>query len=285
VHGAEHDVRLLAERARAPDLRQRLLLPLRLIALSETAAAVRRALAERARPAYATALRWFFKTGPGEYGEGDVFIGVRVPAQRAVARQFRRLPPGEVRKLLASKVHEHRLTALLILVHQYQRGDERVRGQIVKTYRANARRVNNWDLVDSSAPYILGDWLRRGDRGRARRELLRLAKARSIWQRRTAMLAAGAFIRAGEAEPALEVAGVLLDDEHDLIHKAVGWMLREVGQRVGRELLRGFLRAHAGRMPRTMLRYAIEHLAPAERKRWLAARPATRARRGRSSRG
>jgi 3-methyladenine DNA glycosylase AlkD len=284
VPDVESDVRLLAESAFAADLRQRLLLRLRLTAPAETAEAVRRALAELARPAIAVASRRFFKTGPGEYGEGDAFMGVRVPAQRSVARRFRRLPLGEARKLLASKVHEHRLTALLILVVQYQRGDDRTRAQIVRTYRASARHVNNWDLVDSSAPYILGDWLLHSARGPARRELLRLANDRSIWQRRTAMLAAGAFIRAGEADPALEVARALLDDEHDLIHKAVGWMLREVGQRVGREPLREFLRAHAGRMPRTMLRYAIEHLAPAERRRWMAVRTATRARGERSSR-
>ncbi|HSS39667.1 MAG TPA: DNA alkylation repair protein [Polyangia bacterium] len=232
---------------------------------------VRQALADVARPKDAAALRWFFKTGPGEYGEGDVFIGVRVPAQRRIARRFRALPLRDAVKLLASKTHEHRLTALLILVDQYRRGDEQARARIVAAYRASARFVNNWDLVDASAPAILGDWLRHGDRTQARRQLLDLARAPSVWQRRIAMLATHAFIRAGEAEEALAVARTLLADSHDLIHKAVGWMLRGVGRRVGLEPLRQFLRTNAAHMSRTTLRYAIERLPPAERARWLTA--------------
>ncbi|MFL5307685.1 MAG: DNA alkylation repair protein [Polyangia bacterium] len=232
------------------------------------AAEVRQALAALARPKDAAALRWFFKTGAGEYGEGDVFIGVRVPAQRRIARRFRDLPLPDGLKLLASKTHEHRLTALLILVDQYRHGDEHGQARILAAYLASARFVNNWDLVDASAPAILGDWLRHHDPTRARRQLLRLARAPSVWQRRAAILATHAFIRAGDADEALAVAGALLGDPHDLIHKAVGWTLREVGKRVGLEPLRLFLRAHAAQMPRTALRYAIERLTPAERTRW-----------------
>ncbi len=231
-----------------------------------TAAAVRRALRLQATPARAVASQRFFRAGPGEYGEGDVFIGVTVPAQRTVARAFRTLPLAEALDLLGSEVHEERLTALLILVDGFRRGDDRARAAIARAYLASTRFVNNWDLVDTSAPQILGAWLLDRDR----KVLRRLARSRSLWERRIAMIATQAFIAKGEHEDALELAAMLLGDEHDLMHKAVGWMLREVGGRIDPGLLRAFLREHAPDMPRTALRYAIEHFDATERARWLA---------------
>lgn len=234
---------------------------------SLTAGAVRAALAASADADKAKTLARFFKTGPGEYAEGDVFVGVTVPVQRKIARTFRGLPLAEVTKLLASKVHEERLTALLLLVDTFTRGDDETRRAVVDLYLANLRRVNNWDLVDSSAPQILGAWLLTRDRD----VVYKLAASDNLWERRVAMVSTYAFIRAGEHADTFELARRLMHDEHDLMHKAAGWMLREVGKRVGAELLRGFLKEHAGALPRTALRYAIEHFSPAERARWMKA--------------
>ena len=232
---------------------------------AKTSAGVRKALQRHASPARKTSMERFFKTGPGEYGEGDVFLGVTVPDQRRVARAFRGLPLAECRKLLASEVHEERLTALLILVDAYAHGSDLDKRAIVDFYLANIRRVNNWDLVDSSAAQILGDYL--VDKNHAR--LRKLATSHSLWERRIAIIATFAFIHSGEHRDTFEIALMLLEDEHDLIHKAVGWMLREVGKRVDVSLLRAFLREHARRMPRTALRYAIEHLPAGERQRFM----------------
>ena len=227
---------------------------------------VRSALRAVADPARAASSARFFKTAPGQYGHGDRFLGVTVPQQRAVARRFKALPLREALALLKSPWHEERLTALLILVGQFQRSkDARAREAIVKAYLKHLKWVNNWDLVDSSAGYILGAWLLDKDRAL----LYQLLKSERLWERRAAMIACQAFINAGESKDALAVAQRLLDDREDLMHKAAGWMLREVGKRVSVKALRGFLEAHAGRMPRTMLRYAIEHLGPAERRRWM----------------
>lgn len=226
---------------------------------------VRAALASRATAQRAEVSQRFFKTAKDQYGEGDVFIGVTVPEQRKIARTFATLPLPQVLLLLRSKVHEERLTALLILVRQYERADVAVQEKITKAYLENARYVNNWDLVDSSAPYILGHWLLDKDR----RLLAKLAKSKLIWERRIAMLATQTFIRHGEHKDAFSIATLLLHEEHDLMHKAVGWMLREVGKRVGLKELRLFLKSHAKDMPRTALRYAIEHLEPAERTQWM----------------
>lgn len=231
-----------------------------------SASAVRAALKKEATPGRAAASRRFFKTGKGQYGEGDRFIGVTVPTQRKVARAFQDLPLKQALLLLQSPVHEERLTALFILVRQYQRGTLEAKAQIVKAYLRHTRRVNNWDLVDSSAPHILGHWLLDKDRSL----LLELAASKSLWERRIAMIATAAFIQNGESDDALAIATRLLGDEHDLMHKAVGWMLREVGKRIDVRLLRGFLKLHARTMPRTALRYAIEHLPALERQRWLA---------------
>lgn len=231
-----------------------------------TAAAVRRALRCEATEARAIASQRYFRTGPGEYGEGDVFLGVTMPAQRVVARTFAALPLAQTLTLLRSKVHEERMTALLILVGQFRGADARVRAEIVRAYLANTRFVNNWDLVDTSAPQLLGAWLLDRDR----KALRKLARSPSLWERRIAMLSTQAFIAKGEHEDALALAALLLGDEHDLMHKAVGWMLREVGEHIDPELLRAFLREHAPDMPRTALRYAIEHFDAEERALWLA---------------
>ena len=225
-----------------------------------------RQLAARADPAAAAILRGFFKTGPGEYGAGDRFRGIRVPALREVARQVADMPLRDASRLLASPYHEDRLLALLVLVRQFERGDAAARRRIYDTYLAHTRHVNNWDLVDLSAPNIAGAWLL----ARAPAPLRRLVVSGNLWERRIAIVATHAFIRAGRFDLTLELAARLLADREDLLHKAAGWMLREVGKRDA-AALRGFLGRHAAVMPRTMLRYAIERFNRAERLRWLAA--------------
>jgi 3-methyladenine DNA glycosylase AlkD len=215
----------------------------------------------------AGALR-FFKCGPGEYGEGDTFIGVTVPAQRTIARQFRDLPLAETDDLLTSPIHEERLTALFILVDQFNRGDDRVRGRIFRLYMQRLRFINNWDLVDTSAAPIVGGRLA----DKPRTLLDRLARSPHLWSRRVAMIATFHFIHRGEHRDAIRIAGILVNDEHDLIHKAVGWMLREVDKRASPAALTAFLTRHAATMPRTMLRYAIERLPAERRAHWMTMR-------------
>lgn len=195
----------------------------------------------------------YFKCGPGEYGEGDRFLGIRVPDVRKLVRVFAALPLAEVTTLLHSEYHEARLLALLLLVRQYEKGDNAVRKRIYELYLANTAYINNWDLVDSSAGQIVGEYLYRDERN----ILFDLAGSDSLWERRIAMMATFFFIRQGEFADALAIAERLLHDTHDLIHKAVGWMLREIGNR-DREVEEGFLKQHYKKMPRTMLRYAIE---------------------------
>lgn len=226
---------------------------------------LQRELAQAADPARARTFAWFFKTGKGQYGEGDKFIGLTVPMQRSIARRFRHLPLPDLRKLLKSPVHEHRFTALEILVAQYEAGDTATRQKIFDFYLMHTRWINNWDLVDTSAPYIVGEHLRDG----SRRVLHRLAKSASLWERRIAMVATQAFIRRGDLEDTFAIAEVLLSDKHDLIHKAVGWMLREAGKSSPPALLK-FLRKNYAAMPRTALRYAIERLPENQRKQALA---------------
>lgn len=235
------------------------------------AADVAAALGEVASPTDAAQLQGYFKTGPGEYGEGDVFIGVRVPATRKVAKRFRDLDLDAIDVLLDSEIHEHRTCALLILGEQFERGIGD-RAEIVERYLAALRRgrVNNWDLVDSSAGYILGSWLVGPETGADRSLLFELAASDSLWERRVAMIATSAFIWAGDPSATIELAERLLPDRADLIQKAVGWMLREAGKRVGRDVLTGFLDQHAASMGRTALSYATEHLTPAERTRYRA---------------
>ena len=225
---------------------------------------LQRDLRQLADPKRAEVSRWFFKTGPGEYAEGDQFAGVTVPQQRLLARRYRTMPRGEARKLLRSRIHEERAIALMILVWQFQRGSERDKREIFALYLRNTRCINNWDLVDCSAPHIVGAYLAT----RSRACLLRLARSKLLWERRIAMMATQYFIRHGEFDDALRIARLLLRDEHDLIHKAAGWMLREVGNR-DRAVEERFLKQHAAIMPRTMLRYAIEKFPEPLRQRYL----------------
>jgi 3-methyladenine DNA glycosylase AlkD len=208
--------------------------------------------------------RRFFRTGPGEYGEGDQFLGLTVPQVRALVGQYAELPLPQVRALLRSRWHEARLLALLILVRDFERGNERQRAAVAKLYLANLKWVNNWDLVDCSAHLILGPHLARGERAL----LDQLSRSPELWKRRVAMLSTFHYIRQGQFTDALRIARRLLHDPHDLIHKAVGWMLREIGKR-NEAKLRTFLDRHAARMPRTMLRYAIERLPPGSRSRYM----------------
>ena len=217
-----------------------------------------------ADPLVAAQSQRFFKTGPGQYGEGDHFIGIRVPELRRLARKYRALGREQVERLLQSKIHEHRQVALFILVDQFKRGSETTRQRIYTLYQRNLGHINNWDLVDASAPHIVGAWLE----NRSRLPLKRLARADALWERRIAMLATFHYIRKGEFEETLSMAQMLLKDREDLIHKAVGWMLREVGKR-DPETAEVFLRRHYRAMPRTMLRYAIEKFPEAKRQAYL----------------
>ena len=206
----------------------------------------------------------FFKTRPGEYGQGDLFIGLRVPEIRKLAREYETLALPEIIQLLQSPIHEARLLALLILIRIYKSGDASIQEQIYRAYLQNTRFINNWDLVDASAAHIVGAHLTNGGRDR----LHALAKSNLLWERRIAIIATFHFVRRGEFSDTLSIAGLLLKDPEDLIHKAVGWMLREIGNR-DRPKEESFLRAHYQIMPRTMLRYAIEKFPEGLRQRYL----------------
>lgn len=236
-----------------------------------SAALIRSSLRGLASPERERMSASFFKTSPGQYGHGDIFIGVRVPDIRQAIKPHAHLPLAEVESLLHSGIHEERLAALLVLVARFGRlvkaKDAKARQETVDFYLRNTASVNNWDLVDASAWQILGVHLIDKDR----RLLRKLAESPSLWERRIAIVATFAFIREGESADACAIARLLLGDKHDLIHKAVGWMLREVGKRAGEEPLRAFLRRHAPAMPRTALRYAIERMDADERRAWLAA--------------
>ena len=207
----------------------------------------------------------FFKTAPGQYGAGDCFLGIAVPVLRKLAVRYQGVSRPTLIKLLNSRWHEERLLALLILIRQYARADAAGREAIYRLYLSHTARINNWDLVDCSAEHIVGAHLR--DRTRA--PLIRLARSKELWERRIAMLATFHYIKRGEFDDTLRIARILRDDPHDLIHKAVGWMLREVGKRK-RDVEEAFLQQHAKRMPRTMLRYAIERFPERLRQRYLA---------------
>jgi 3-methyladenine DNA glycosylase AlkD len=217
-------------------------------------------LRQQARPARAAILQSFFKNGPGEYGEGDRFIGLTVPQVRTLAKRYRDLSLADTRQLLRSPIHEERLLALIILVEKYRRADEAGRQRIHELYLRSTRYINNWDLVDTSAEHIVGP--------QPGAPFLRLAKSRSLWERRIAIIATFHFIKRGEFAPTLRIARQLLRDREDLIHKAVGWMLREVGKR-DLPAEKTFLRKHYRQMPRTMLRYAIERFPESKRQSYL----------------
>jgi 3-methyladenine DNA glycosylase AlkD len=209
-------------------------------------------------------LQRYFKTGPGDYGEGDIFIGLRVPQTRSVAKAFKQAPLPIIKTLLKSAVHEERFLALMILAGQYNRGDDKQRQAIFETYLRHTRYINNWDLVDLSAPQIVGRHLEARDRT----ILTKLARSKSLWERRISMMAAFWFIKNSDFEDALAIADILLHDRHDLIHKAVGWMLREIGKKnIAAE--EAFLLERYKNMPRTMLRYAIERFPEKKRQAYL----------------
>ena len=214
---------------------------------------IKKDLLQLGNPEKAIKLSGFFKTGKGQYGEGDVFLGIPVPEQRKVAKRYLDLSLDDLQELLRSEIHEYRLTALLILVSKYGKADSSGKDEIFVFYLKNTEYVNNWDLVDLSAPKIVGNYLVNKDRS----ILFKLVKSSNLWERRIAVLATFMFIRNDDFEDALRISKLLLCDEHDLIHKAVGWMLREIGKR-DQEVEEGFLSEYFKQMPRTMLRYAIE---------------------------
>lgn len=206
----------------------------------------------------------FFKTGPGEYGEGDSFLGLSVPQQRTIAKTYVHLSLKEIKSLLASKIHEVRFTALEILVIKYEKASEEEKKAIYNFYLNNTTSINNWDLVDTSAPYIVGAYLHHKDR----KPLKILARSKHLWERRIAIVSTLTLIQSKDLSTTFEIAELLMGDTHDLIHKAVGWMLREAGKR-DESALKQFLSKHYRQMPRTMLRYAIERFPPAVRKKYL----------------
>jgi 3-methyladenine DNA glycosylase AlkD len=211
-------------------------------------------------------LSGFFKTGQGEYAEGDIFLGITVPKTRLIAKKYGGLLTlSQTSCLLLSPFHEERLAALLILKEKYMRGNDSDKSRIFRLYLANTRFINNWDLVDLSAEHIIGAWLK----DKSRQPLLRLIKSKLIWERRIALLASFHYIKAGESALTLKLVKEVLDDKHDLMHKAAGWMLREVGKRCSRDILKRFLKANYNRLPRTALRYAIEHFPEKERMQYL----------------
>jgi len=219
-----------------------------------------------AAPEKAALLARYFKTGKGEYAEGDRFLGLTVPVTRGLAKKHRGLPFADVKALLKSPWHEERAAALLLLEERFSGGGAAERKAIYEFYLANTRYINNWDLVDMSAPCIVGGWLKDKDR----KPLYGLAGSELLWDRRIAVLACFNFIKDGESADALAIARGLLDDGHDLLHKAVGWMLREIGKKCSEDVLLGFLKDNYARLPRTALRYAIERFPAARRKRLLA---------------
>lgn len=229
-----------------------------------TAAHLTRELERLANPEQAALLQRFFKTGPGGYGEGDRFYGMKVPQIRALVKLYHDTPLKEAQKLLKSPMHEARLLALLLMVDTYQRSHDPIRREIFDLYLRNTRYINNWDLVDLSAPHIVGQHLEKTDRA----ILKGLAASKSLWERRISALASFWFIRQNDFDDALAIAALLLNDKHDLIHKAVGWMLREIGKRSLSEE-ETFLKRHYKAMPRTMLRYAIELFPEARRQAYL----------------
>ncbi|NOR51833.1 MAG: DNA alkylation repair protein [Gammaproteobacteria bacterium] len=226
---------------------------------------IQRQLRALADPQIAKHSQCFFKTGKGEYGEGDLFLGVRVPKLRELVKNHKKVTVDEAVELLQSKYHEERLLALLILVERFQQGGEELKKEIYMIYLNNSLQINNWDLVDSSADKIVGGYLLNRDRKR----LYVLAKSKTVWERRIAIMATFTFIREGDFTDTLKISKALLSDSEDLIHKAVGWMLREVGKR-DHLIEEEYLKKSYKQMPRTMLRYAIEKFPEKLRKAYLA---------------
>lgn len=217
-------------------------------------------------PEKAVFLRRFFKTAKGQYAEGDQFLGITVPVQRTVAKKYSNLDRDSLNLLLANGIHEYRLTALVILVDQFKHGDARTKKDIFTYYLSKTKRINNWDLVDLSARDIIGEYI--VQHPTEAKVLYRLVKSKNIWERRIAIISTWALIRKNQFEHTLALSTILLKDTHDLMHKAVGWMLREVGKR-DRQILVEFLNSHAHEMPRTALRYSIEHFSQKERTHYM----------------
>lgn len=222
-----------------------------------------RQVKKHSNPELAQFLKRFFKTGKGEYAEGDVFAGIKVPVSREIAKKFKDLTLEDLSVLIKSKIHEERLIALLILVDKMKKVDEKEQEKIYRVYLKNLKYVNNWDLVDLSAHKIIGEHLYDKDR----KILFKLAKG-NLWERRIAIISTFNFIKKRDYKTTLRISGMLLKDEHDLIHKAVGWMLREIGKR-DLNAIESFLKQHYKTMPRTMLRYAIEKFPEKKRKAYL----------------
>jgi len=225
---------------------------------------LKKELARFGNPKKAKILSGFFKTGKGQYGHGDAFLGVKVPETRIVAKKFNSLNLKDLKKLLYSKIHEERLCALLILVDKYKKSDSKNKKIIVDFYLNNAKKVNNWDLVDLSADMILGNYLI--DKNKS--ILYKLVKSQNLWEKRISIISTFAFIRNNKFDDTIKISEILLNDKHDLIHKAVGWMLREMGKKDEKELIK-FLDKNYRKMPRTMLRYAIERLGEKRKKFYL----------------
>lgn len=231
----------------------------------EALTALKKDLLTLANPQKAQDLQRFFKTGPGQYGEGDVFLGITVPKSHLVATKYKDLPLSQIGKLLKSKIHEERLIALLILVGQFKKGTPAQREKIFRFYLKSTPYINNWDLVDLSAHKIVGEYLLEKDTS----TLDKLARSQNLWEKRIAIVATFQFIAAGKLERTLEISRPLLSDPHDLIHKAIGWMLREVGKK-DQKTLEDFLKQNYKNLPRTTLRYAIERFSPALRQKYLS---------------
>lgn len=232
-----------------------------------TVNAIREKLYALADSKRAEGLQRFFKTGPGDYAEGDRFIGVRVPEIRKLVKAYPDTSLNDIKRLLHSEVHEERLLALLLMVQLYQGGNTECRRTLYELYLASTEVINNWDLVDASAMHIVGGWLYR----RSHKPLYKLARSTSLWERRIAILSTFYFIKQNEFDETLKIAELLCDDAHDLIHKAVGWMLREIGKR-DQKVEEGFLQKYYTKMPRTMLRYAIERFPEPLRQAYLKGR-------------
>ena len=226
---------------------------------------IKKDLLQLSDPERAKNLSWFFKTGKGQYGEGDVFLGITVPEQRKVAKKYTDLSLNDLQELLNSEIHEHRFTALVILISKYREAEESSKKEIFDFYLRNTKNINNWDLVDLSAPRIIGDYLLNKDRT----TLFKLARSNILWERRISILSTFTFIDNCDFEDALSISELLLHDEHDLIHKAVGWALREIGKR-DQNVEEKFLTKHYPNVPRTMLRYAVEKFDEKKRKKYLA---------------
>ena len=228
---------------------------------------IKKDLEKKSSPEKAKILQRFFKTGKGQYGEGDLFIGVTVPEIRRIANKYKNIKLSEIQRLLDSKIHEHRVTGLIILVKQFEKSQAKERDEIFNFYIKNFKNINNWDLVDLSSHHIVGFYLL--DNTKKIDLLYQWAKSDNLWVRRIAIISTYEFIRKNRFEESLKLAQILLQDKHDLIHKAVGWMLREIGKR-DQQIEEIFLEKHHKKMPRTMLRYSIEKFIPEKRKYYMA---------------